>query len=325
MVDLSIREYHGHAGTGLPTVVPQYNLRITNEVGFALRRNGGLSQEFHTSILPDTTSTGSTIQSDDGDTPNQIHVQQISTTQAQQQGPPTGALNNNNWNQAVSHFIAVLMADTPTEVTSTPVAVSPAGSTPGHTSVSHGVQHPHLLPWLQPTANSDGYSTIPGSHNHNRRPERLLTQPDAFASGPPPMIVQSSTLIQLSERCPDLRHIALSNCPILPDTYIKEIREYASALQYTPPSYFTLIPITALDAIKHLVENCPKLVSFDLRGCEWVTEDVPRFIADACPGLRSLDLRKCSKLSSSLQNLFLSDDIDLDPTLALRSLRRALL
>ncbi|KAI9104429.1 hypothetical protein DFS34DRAFT_603119 [Phlyctochytrium arcticum] len=115
--------------------------------------------------------------------------------------------------------------------------------------------------------------------------------------------IQSSSLLSLASACPNLLHISLSHCPILTDILIKETNEYLSALQHEPQPYLTRVPIPPVQVIEALSKHCPRLISVDLRGCDWFTDDNIE-VALQLENLRALNLGNCANVSKELARLF---------------------
>ncbi|KAJ3208782.1 hypothetical protein HDU67_006564 [Dinochytrium kinnereticum] len=121
--------------------------------------------------------------------------------------------------------------------------------------------------------------------------------------------VETSTLLRLSQCCPNLRTLNLAFCPLAQDYLIKETGEYLSSLLHTPPDYLTRVPVTPMQALQAVVEGCKELISLDLRGCDWVTSEVVDMVVEKATMLRALNLVRCLRLRSSAAKLFLVKDV----------------
>ncbi|KAI9209454.1 uncharacterized protein BJ171DRAFT_577067 [Polychytrium aggregatum] len=125
--------------------------------------------------------------------------------------------------------------------------------------------------------------------------------------------VSASSLVQLAENCPNLKVLHLGDCIVSSDVYIVETGEYLSGIAYRVQPYLTQIEISPADGLLAVADNCPHLISIDLRGAPWVTEKLVRYLVQRLKQLRCLNLERCMTLRKSCGRLYLfkkHDDLE---------------
>ncbi|KAJ3308500.1 hypothetical protein HDU76_003949 [Blyttiomyces sp. JEL0837] len=118
------------------------------------------------------------------------------------------------------------------------------------------------------------------------------------------ILILSSTLMHIAEHCPKLLSLSLAWCSVVTDTLVVETGEYLSTQLHTPQEYLTRVKITAKMGLEKLLESCSEIVSLDLRGCDWVTDDVVLMIVEKGLAIRALNLLRCPRVRGSLAKLF---------------------
>lgn len=102
--------------------------------------------------------------------------------------------------------------------------------------------------------------------------------------------VSVASLIQVSEKCPNLQYLNLSynlSSTLQPDMFIKEVGEFKSNMSFTPPDYLTHIPVTPNNALDRILRNCPRLALIDVRACDWVNMETFEVIARLTRGSKT--------------------------------------
>jgi hypothetical protein len=120
----------------------------------------------------------------------------------------------------------------------------------------------------------------------------------------PTFQVHASALIRIATYCPRLKILSLSGCDIKTDTLIKETGEWLSMLAYTPQTYLTRELVTPAQALSQVLERCAGLLSLDLAGCAWVSEETVLDVVNNAKNLCALNLLGCSSIKHSAQKLF---------------------
>ncbi|KAI8591726.1 hypothetical protein BDZ88DRAFT_30332 [Geranomyces variabilis] len=132
----------------------------------------------------------------------------------------------------------------------------------------------------------------------------------------PRLQLLTSALVTLSN-CPNLYHISLANTALVQDTLVEETGEYLSEraprspdTSKGPPSttFLTLTPLTVSRAFDILLNACPKLISLDLSGCDWVTDELVAQLLMSAKRLRHLNLDRCAKASQQVAKLWFEED-----------------
>ncbi|KAJ3179658.1 hypothetical protein HDU87_002864 [Geranomyces variabilis] len=132
----------------------------------------------------------------------------------------------------------------------------------------------------------------------------------------PRLQLLTSALVTLSN-CPNLFHISLANTALVQDTLVEETGEYLSEraprspdTSAGPPSptFLTLTPLTVSRAFELLLNACPKLVSLDLSGCDWVTDELIAQLLKSAKRLRHLNLDRCAKASQHAAKLWFEEE-----------------
>ncbi|KAJ3149904.1 hypothetical protein HDU89_003360 [Geranomyces variabilis] len=132
----------------------------------------------------------------------------------------------------------------------------------------------------------------------------------------PRLQLLTSALVTLSN-CPNLFHISLANTTLVQDTLVEETGEYLSEraprspdTSKGPPSttFLTLTPLTVSRAFEILLNACPKLISLDLSGCDWVTDELVAQLLMSAKRLRHLNLDRCAKASQQVAKLWFEED-----------------
>ncbi|KAI9312715.1 hypothetical protein BX666DRAFT_1985841 [Dichotomocladium elegans] len=111
-----------------------------------------------------------------------------------------------------------------------------------------------------------------------------------------PVLVTTSSLMQMARTCRNLTSINLSLTTIMYDRRIEETGEYVSTLQHhAVPSGLTqtLIPMEVV--IQALGTECERLTEVVVQRCEWVTAHIIWLWTSHCHKLVRLDAFRCAK------------------------------
>ncbi|KAJ3417283.1 hypothetical protein HDV05_005739 [Chytridiales sp. JEL 0842] len=130
-----------------------------------------------------------------------------------------------------------------------------------------------------------------------------------------PLVIRAFTLRQVSEHCPNLTILDLSYSHVEADHYLPDVQEYACNLLHhghLSDIDFIRVPVTALDVMREVVERCLYLESLDLRGCDWVTDEMVLEVVEASwragGRLRALNLMQCGRVNSRGARLYFVKD-----------------
>ncbi|KAJ3156248.1 hypothetical protein HDU86_004012 [Geranomyces michiganensis] len=131
----------------------------------------------------------------------------------------------------------------------------------------------------------------------------------------PRLQLLTSALVTLSN-CPNLSHISLANTALGQDTLVEETGEFLSergprspeSSGPTPAAFLTLTTLTVSKAFEILLDACPKLISLDLSGCDWVTDELVAQLLTKAKRLRHLNLNRCAKASWEVAKLWFEEE-----------------
>ncbi|ORX47751.1 hypothetical protein DM01DRAFT_1385773 [Hesseltinella vesiculosa] len=111
-----------------------------------------------------------------------------------------------------------------------------------------------------------------------------------------PVVLSTSSLIQLAEACTNLISLDLSHTHVMHDSKIVETGDYISTLQdYAIQQGFTMVKVSIEQAIRAIGTQCKQLRRLKMQHCEWVTPHILWFWISSCPCLHYLDIRRSTK------------------------------
>ena len=118
-----------------------------------------------------------------------------------------------------------------------------------------------------------------------------------------------SSLLELTKSTPFLQSLSLSNTTLVNDTLYKETGEYESMISHDMPVYYTRIPISPIESLTLVFQNCFRLKYIDFSKCLWVKRHIVELIVKKSPpSLVSVNFTFCANLSPScLAKLFVFD------------------
>ncbi|KAI8068670.1 hypothetical protein BC940DRAFT_366860 [Gongronella butleri] len=111
-----------------------------------------------------------------------------------------------------------------------------------------------------------------------------------------PVVLSTSSLMQLAEACANLTALNLSHTHVMNDSKIVETGDYISTLQdYAIQQGFTIVKVSMENAIQAIGNHCPHVKQLKMQHCEWVTARIIWAWVNACPNLVFLDVRRSPK------------------------------